>query len=147
MRSTRTAFALLLVFSTACASAVRGGNGSEAVFLEVRNDLVPPRAVTIRIMSSSGTRRLVGAVSPGQTRVFRIREPNFVGTYRLVAELDGGGQVISPPASFSPDESIVWTLRSNLLRFTMENGSAAVLSVLAANPSGMIGSGTERPNR
>lgn len=111
------ALALLLVFSAACASAVRGDRVSgEEMLLEVHNNLVPGKPVTVRAVSSSGARLLVGAVSPNQTRVLRLRQPNFVGSYRFVAEVDGSGQFVSTPVILSPGLRVVWTLRTNLLR-------------------------------
>lgn len=129
------ALALLLVFSTACASAVRGGNGSEEVFLEVRNDLVPGRAVTIRAVSSSGTRQVVGALAPNQTRVLRFRRSSFVGPYRFVADVDAEGQVVSISVVLAPGDRLVWALRNNLLRVSIGEGGGSGYALKATAAS------------
>lgn len=115
---TRWLLAVLLLIVAACAAGTRksgAGMGDEA-FLEVRNDLVPGRSITVRAVSSSGARVLIGTLSPNQTRVLRFQQPNFAGSYRFVAELDGSGQIGSNPIALTPGDRIVWMLRNNLLR-------------------------------
>jgi outer membrane biogenesis lipoprotein LolB len=107
--------ALLLL--TACASGTRSRRVTgDEVSVEVQNDLLPRTAVTVRVISSSGARRLIGAVSPGQTRMFRFEQQVFLGSYRLVAESNEGVQVVSIPMVLSSGLRVIWVLRNNILR-------------------------------
>ena len=108
---------LVAVLLTGCAASTgaRTVTGEE-VEVEVRNDLQPRRPVTIRAISSSGARTSLGVLSPGQTRLLWYRQPAFHGAYRLIAEADGGGQVVSIPIVLTPGMELIWTLQSNVLR-------------------------------
>ncbi|MBW3654948.1 MAG: hypothetical protein KY444_02500 [Gemmatimonadetes bacterium] len=86
------------------------------VQLEVRNDLVPPRGVTVRAVSAAGARTLLGAVSAGQTARLEYEQPGFQGQYYFLAEVDGGATVRSTRINLADGARLVWSLQNNTLR-------------------------------
>lgn len=103
----------------ACAS----GGGSRQVLSQtaevtVENDLRPAREVTVRLSSTSGTRRILGSVPPGGTRSLTVDEPGFSGQYRLIAQGADGDEVQSRQFTLFPGAQVRWTLFSNTLSVT-----------------------------
>jgi len=111
----------VLPLLAACAAGGAPGSGRQQsrrpeVQLEVRNNLVPARSVTVRAVSAIGSRSLLGAVSPGQTAVLDYEQPGFQGRYFFLAEVDGGATVRSTPVMLADGTRLVWTLQTNTLR-------------------------------
>lgn len=106
-----------LLLTAACAAGVRAGefSGEEALVV-VENNLLPQRSVTVRAHSSTGARKLLGVISPGQTKTLRYREQAFNGSYFFVAEVDGGGTITSTGRTLDAGTRLVWALRNNSLR-------------------------------
>lgn len=84
--------------------------------VEVRNNLVPPRSVTVRVVSTAGGRGLLGAVSPGQTSVLDYEQPGFQGQYHFLAEVDGGRTIRSTSVLLGDGSTLIWTLQNNTLQ-------------------------------
>lgn len=105
-----------LVFA-ACAS----GGASEAretgpvASVVVVNDLRPPAVVTVRVVSSSGARRILGTVPPDATRTFEYDETAFAGQYRLTAERSDGQTVESRTFNLFLAAQVRWSLFNNSL--------------------------------
>jgi hypothetical protein len=98
-----------------------GTVGADAVGVEVRNDLIPSSAITVYVIPESGARRLVGNVSPGQTK--RLTFDDFsVGQYRMMARTTGGAEIVSNPIGLDGVKTIRWSLSSNLLAVTETRG-------------------------
>lgn len=110
----------VLPLLAACAAGGAPGSGKRPrqpeIRLEVRNNLVPARSVTIRAVSAVGSRALLGAVSPGQTTVLEYTQPGFQGQYHFLAEVDGGATIRSTPMILADGVRLVWTLQTNALR-------------------------------
>ncbi len=114
---------LPLVAAALLASCATGGwkpservTGEEAV-VEVHNDLSPPREITVRVLSSTGQRVLIGTVPAGRTRTLRFQASGFNGQYRLAGESMGGSTVTSSYFTLSAGDRLVWTVGPNLVRF------------------------------
>lgn len=107
----------LLLLAACAAGAARGGpvRAREVVF-EIHNDFNPPRALTVRLVAQTGTRTILGSVSPGQTRSLRFEDSAYHGLYRLVAEGGPRGEVTSTTFSLSPGTRIVWSVQNNTIR-------------------------------
>lgn len=123
LRSQGFGLPVALLLAAACATGRAGdgaGRSEEGYLVEVRNDLIPPTYVTVRVVSGAeGSRTLLGSVSPGQTRSFEFSGYALSGGYRLVAELSDGSDVVSRTftlATMPPDTRLItWRLRSNSL--------------------------------
>lgn len=107
-----------LLLCAACAAGAGRGRGAQSpeVIFQVHNDLNPPRALTVRLISQTGTRALLGSLTPGQTRSFRYRDAAYHGQYRLVAEGAAGGDVASTSFVLTPGTRVVWTVQTNSIR-------------------------------
>jgi hypothetical protein len=123
--------ALLAALAGVAGCASGGSTGTarhDLVQIEVRNDLVPGRGVTVRLVSQSDSRFLLGSVSPGQTRSFRLRRPGLRGSHHFTADPDGGaivsGQTItSQTVALAPGRTaLVWRLSTNFLTVTDASG-------------------------
>lgn len=107
---------LVATLFSACAAGTRQrGVAADEVIVEVVNDLVPGRAITVRLHSSLRGRALLGSVSPMQTARLRYRSPSLSGQFRLEAE-GAGGDMFSDYFSLAPGEQVVWSLRNNTVR-------------------------------
>lgn len=113
--------ALLLV--AACAAGSRPAPAKNLtpapVIVSVRNDLVPRTSITVRIVSASGTRTILGIVPPGATRELRFDEPFLESTYRLIADTVEGSEVSSRAFELFPQATVHWRLSNNTLDFTV----------------------------
>lgn len=107
---------LLAVLLAACATA---GNSSRAaggdVVVRVDNNLIPPAALTVYMVSETGTRRLIGNVSPQQNATLSFDPLAASGRYRLVARTTAGAEIASTPFTLTTgDAAVNWDLRSNI---------------------------------
>lgn len=112
--------ALLLLAGCAAGGWSRSQRVSgDEVVVEVQNDLVPARSVTVWMISEAGPRTLLGSVPAGQTRILRFRQQAFNGAYRLST---GSGRrqqdgTVSTPFTLSAGALLVWSVRPNVVRF------------------------------
>lgn len=88
----------------------------EEVVVEVHNDVVPRRSLTIRAVDGTGRKVLLGTVLPGQTRTLDLRLTSIQGQYRLLAEAGRAGRVASVPFSLVPNVRVTWYIRNNTVR-------------------------------
>lgn len=110
--------ALPLLVLGACASGGgmdAGGDENEAT-LQVENNLLPPTSLSVYLVSDVGTRRMIGSVSPSQTRNLSINLVQYEGEYRLVAETTSGNDIASRTFYIGGNiGTISWDLNSNLV--------------------------------
>jgi hypothetical protein len=114
------AAALLSVTAAACASTSEG-SAQNQIGVEVRNDLIPASALTVYLVPETGSRRLLGNVSPAETKTLSFQELS-VGQYRLMARTTGGQEIVSNPIVLADAKTLRWTLTSNILTVVEERG-------------------------
>jgi hypothetical protein len=113
--------ALMLATTVAACATSTEGAGMNDVGVEVRNDLVPSAALTIYVVPETGARRLLGSVSPAQTKMLSFRELS-VGQYRLMARTTAGNEIVSNPIVLANAKTLRWDLSSNILTVLEERG-------------------------
>lgn len=114
-------FVLVPVALLLCAACAAGAGRSRKVqspevLFQVHNDLNPPRALTVRLVSQQGARALLGSLTPGQTKTLRYRDAAYHGQYRLVAEGGARGDITSSTFTLTPGLKVVWMLQGNTIR-------------------------------
>jgi predicted small secreted protein len=115
------AAAVLLSTTVAACASTSEGSGLNEIGVEVRNDLVPSSALTIYVVPEMGGRRLLGNVSPSQTKTLSFREVS-VGQYRLMARTTGGREIVSNPIVLGGARTLRWNLSSNILTIVEQGG-------------------------
>ncbi len=112
-------FAWLLVAALLVAACATSGGRREPrptlVRVIVQNNLRPAGEVTIRLISSTGERRVLGSVPPGSDRTLEFEDATFTGTFQLVARLADGNQVESRSFTLFPAARVEWVLFNNTL--------------------------------
>src|SRR5688500_17965348 len=111
----RRAFVLVAtLLLAACATRARegGSQSGELAAISIINDLRPHSVVTVRIISSSGVRRILGSVPPQGSRGFTYDETSFAGQYQLTAEAADGRLVESRQLSIFLGAEVRWSLFS-----------------------------------
>lgn len=93
-----------------------GGRETDLVRVVIRNDLIPPASVTVRLLGPGGQSLGIVSVSPGSSASRWMRTDSFGGMFRLQAEMTRSSEVRSTPFSLFPGAEVVWELRSNLVR-------------------------------
>jgi hypothetical protein len=93
----------------------RHSSPGETVTLEIDNNLVVPAPVTVYAYSDVGSRQLVGSILPDRQAVLRFHAGHIMGSYRFVAVVTRGAQLVSTPVSLNGGETVSWDLRNNLL--------------------------------
>lgn len=116
MRRARSIFIALLVLPVlgAC-SLLRQKSPGETVTLEINNNLAIPQALTVYAYSDVGSRQLIGSVSPDRQAVLRFHAAYITGSYRFVAVVRRGSQLVSNSVSLNGGETVTWELRNNVL--------------------------------
>lgn len=114
----RFAALLALLLSTALASACATAGQGEAsaeggAMIRVQNNLIPPTSLTVYAVGETGTRRLLGSVSPNSTQTLRF-EPGAGGQYRILARTTSGQEILSNPVSVRSGEGIRWDVQANI---------------------------------
>lgn len=110
---------VVLLLLAGCAAG--RGSASEVltdtrvVEIVVRNNLMPPTLVTVRILSLAGTTRLLGSVPSGRSQSFAFDESLFEREYRLVAELGVGAEFLSQDFQLFEGARVVWSLNTNVV--------------------------------
>jgi hypothetical protein len=108
------ALVLALPLLGGCATGGSGAADGTAAAVEVRNDLIPPTALTIYLVPESGARRLLGNVGPSQTRVLPVRDP-LPGQHRLMGRTTGGQEIYSNRIAIGIADTLHWDLSSNIV--------------------------------
>jgi hypothetical protein len=114
MRVLRMLMLVALLPLAACATG--GGqatpSGDEFV-VEVENNIRPFRDVTVRIVTPTGLRQLLGSANPGRTTTLRYRGSLIQDNYRLIAQIQEGEEITSQPFIPVPGARVVWSLPQN----------------------------------
>jgi hypothetical protein len=122
----RPAFCSVLPVALSLLAACATGDGTERpahqIVVEVVNDLVPPRPVTVQMLASERVTRTFGTVGAGETRRFSFRERLLGGAYRMTARIDQGNEMISAEFALFPNAQIFWELRRNDLTVGTQGG-------------------------
>lgn len=108
---------LMLTFGVLIAACATGGSaaGTEGgTALEVQNNLIPPTALSVYLVPEFGSRRLIGQVQPGRSRVIRFNPLGSGGQFRFAAETTFGREIVSNPVSVELGDSIRWDLSANI---------------------------------
>jgi predicted small secreted protein len=121
MKTLAWAAAVLLSTTVAACASTSEGAGLNQIGVEVRNDLVPSSALTIYVVPETGARRLLGSVSPSQTKMLSFQEVS-VGQYRLMARTTDGQEIVSNPIVLADASTLRWNLSSNILTILEERG-------------------------
>lgn len=84
------------------------------VAIEVQNNLVPPTSLTVWSHADTGSRQLLGTVSPRSERTFEVSLARVGRRLQLVAETTDGGKLFSRAFVVSRDAIVVeWDLNLN----------------------------------
>ena len=119
MRTLRTALALALPLALLAGCGGAGAEPGEAapgdrIAVEVQNNLVPPTSLTVWSVSDTGTRQMLGTVSPSETRTLRMSVPRLGSEYQLIAETTSGEEIVSRTFVMTGDVGAVgWDLTTN----------------------------------
>jgi hypothetical protein len=111
----RSLLSVALLPLAACATG--GGQATPAgdeVTVEVENNYRPMRDATVRLITPTGARQLLGSASPGRMTALRYRGNIVAGDYRLEAA-GREGEVVSQPFVLFPGARVVWSLPQNSL--------------------------------
>ncbi|MFN2421990.1 MAG: hypothetical protein ABR527_11580 [Gemmatimonadota bacterium] len=118
----RSILPVALSLVAACATGVGAERPAHQIVVEVVNDLVPPRSVTIQMLASDRVTRTLGTVGAGETRRFSFRERLLGGAYRMTARIDQGNEMASEVFTLFPNAHVFWDLRRNLLTVGSQGG-------------------------
>lgn len=91
------------------------GSRAETVLVEVENDLPIPTAFTVYAFSETGSRRLLGSLSPGRPGTLRFTAGDIAGRYRFTAVRQLGSAITSPYIALGGGETVSWDLRANTI--------------------------------
>ncbi|HEX8359515.1 MAG TPA: hypothetical protein VF613_05385 [Longimicrobium sp.] len=119
LRPIRTLLALLLVMVVAACASSSGGrgqnaNGREGVSVLVENTGTLTSDLTVYMISSSGTRQILGSVPPNRNVTLRYDGPRSGGQFRLLARPNGGRDILSNPFGLGGVSTVRWSLQSNV---------------------------------
>ena len=98
------------------------GGADDALAIEIQNDVLPPRPLTVTLVPENGTARMIGIVSPAQTRTLTVDPEPAAGRFRLMAETTGGADIYSDPFTLGDVERVIWDLSPNSVRVIEEDG-------------------------
>jgi hypothetical protein len=115
MRRARFLTALLAAAVLGACSLFGRGAPGESVTIEVNNNLALPTPVTVYAYSDVGSRQLIGSLVPEKTAVLHFNSAHITGSYRFVAVVRRGAQIVSTPVSLTGGETLTWELRNNVL--------------------------------
>ena len=101
-----------LVLTASCVATGREGVATR-IGVAVENDLQPPTSITVWALDDIGTRRLLGNVSPLETRSFSLNPT--AGAIRLLARTTGGREIVSERLTALGGETLRWDLSANVL--------------------------------
>jgi hypothetical protein len=110
--------ALPMALLIGCATTEEAGPEGEieGVAVQVDNNLIPARSLTIWLVSDTGFRDMLGSVSPNDVSLFSAEGANTLGQYRLVAEATGGRDLISRTFYINErTETVQWDVNANIV--------------------------------
>jgi hypothetical protein len=92
---------------------------SPKVMIQIANNFTPPDQVTVYIVNQTGSRQVLGSVSPGQKKSFPYQPTNAVDKFSLVAQpTQRAPSMTSNLFTLVNAETVMWDLRSNTLQVT-----------------------------
>ena len=92
---------------------------SPKVMIQIANNYSPPDQVTVYIVNQTGSRQVLGSVSPGQKKSFPYQPTNAVDKFSLVAQPTQKSAVMTSNVfTLVNAETVIWDLRSNTLQIT-----------------------------
>jgi len=86
----------------------------DAIFVSVRNNLSPPVAMTVFVITDAGTRARLGTMSGSTTQRFVVSVPP-VGRVRFYGRTEDGREVASNPVSLRPRQQLEWDVFTNVV--------------------------------
>ena len=117
---------LAALFGAGCASGGQSGRvdidpdapadtlgareGSQAVRVEVSNDVTPPTSIVVYVELGGGARYRLGRVQPGHTDTFEYSPQTETRRIRLLAETNRGEIIRSDPFAVTRAERIRWSV-------------------------------------
>ncbi|HEX8694290.1 MAG TPA: hypothetical protein VF746_17850 [Longimicrobium sp.] len=107
------ALVLALPLLAGCFGGRRGSDRREEATLLVHNNLAIASAATVYVVSLQGERHLLGSVTPRENASLRFRAPSISGSYRFVARLRRGSEIVSQPLALNGGETVDWELNNN----------------------------------
>ena len=116
MRRSRTLVLVLLAalpLLHGCRTAGRGSQRAETVLIEVENNVPLATAFTVYAFSETGTRRLLGSLSPGRPATLRLTSADITGRWRFTAVRQLGSAITSPLIAVNGGDTVLWNLRAN----------------------------------
>ena len=117
MRRSRTLVLVLLAalpLLHGCRTARRGPQRpAETVLVEVDNNVALATAFTIYAFSETGSRRLLGSLSPGRPGTLRLTSADITGRWRFTAVRQMGSAITSPLIAVNGGDTVLWNLRAN----------------------------------
>jgi hypothetical protein len=108
----------LAASSSGCFGLFGGGSPEYTATLVVRNDLVPPAAVTVVLRQGDADQETLGTIAADQERTLSYTSRDLQGTYQLVARLTTGASVSSREFTLFDGAQVRWQVRSNTLSVT-----------------------------
>lgn len=116
----RMAVALVLVaVTTACAGKMaRSDAVREGVSIRVNNNVIPPTSLTVYAVSETGSRQILGSVSPSGAKTFSY-DPVALSSsrFRLLARTTTGAELVSQPFTLTGTTGLEWEVNTNSIRF------------------------------
>ncbi|MGD2155010.1 MAG: hypothetical protein PVG79_17225, partial [Gemmatimonadales bacterium] len=107
----------LLPLGAACASGGGGGASpageADEVFFTVENRINPRVEITVRLLTPTGGRVLLGSVRPAGTTTLRYRGTIDRSNYQLEGQTPSGDAFTSQPMTILPGARVVWALPAN----------------------------------
>jgi hypothetical protein len=113
----------------ACSSSSGGGaspaGAADEVSITVENRINPRVELTVRLITPSAQRLVLGSVRPGGTSTLSYRGTLERTEYRIEAESSRGNQLTSQPFVLFPGARVVWSLPQNSVAvYPPEGGDA-----------------------
>lgn len=114
MKRTWAGILILLVLVAGCSQATSEGPQPQQASLRVENDILPPVAFSIFAVNTTGSRRLIGTVTPGETTTLQF-DARGSADFTFVAEGPLNRQIVSPTMTIGAGDGAVWSLNNNVL--------------------------------
>lgn len=108
------ALVLALPLLAGCFGGRRGSPKREEAVLVVRNNLPLPQQATVYVVSELGERQLLGSIVPRESAALRFRAPSISGSYRFVARVRRGAEIVSQRLALNGGETVDWELNNNI---------------------------------
>jgi hypothetical protein len=105
----------------------------DAILVLVRNNLTPPTAITVYVVTDAGTRTRLGTMTGATTEQFVVDVPP-VGRARFYGRTDDGREAASNPISLRPRQQLDWDVFTNVVTERFREAPAALTPPGATAP-------------